>query len=918
MNFRGILHANRKPSGKLIGFAVFIFIVLITALMVSPLWHQQGMPGAGSDMLLHVHRAAAMTRAFEQGVFWPRWFPIAYQGLGAPVFHHYSPGFYWLVAATHLSGIRLDESLKVVITVAFILSGVGTYAWLRRTFSVQASLIGVALYLAQPHFLLRGFYYLGDYPQMLGLLLIPVCLWAFDALHSKSYPWYWLSAVGSLAALVFIHNFMAIMGAVVLLSFWLMLAILYRRPGSLLRCALAALAAAALSASFWLPAVADLPLVQIDEARTGYFAVGEHFLRVRELLALPPVFLDSRAGNPLMIPTFNFGAPQLLAVVAGLLGSIFVKRRELRFWGISSGLLALAVLTLTLPASELLWHTIPGFGFLQFPFRLLPIATLGAVAAGAAATDMWPAKGRWVPTLAMLICSTLIPFPYLFPGLVSITVTLPVEALTVEESSRFERTFGAWGFAGSREFLVQGAGMGVIKGEVPEPDAAILSWLSPHEAVADLSEQPDPMLLRLHFHPGWSADERAKLTRGPVGWTEVTDLNRPDLPLVVRWEGTVWQHRGNQLGRIGLLATGGGFLFFAFRRRQDGWKEGRHDEKETFSLLVPAMVGFLLALVAVRYLPNWSAGGPYLWHSPPGQVPFAAEGQPITLGDTKTGQMTLLGWKLLSGSKPRPGDTIVVRYYWQVRQHFDNNLHTILHLYTPSIQRSWATESEGALRPPTRAWGPASYYIETMRLTLPTDIPPITYSLVSGLSSSSAERLSVPGSTDGLLQLREMSVEPLRPGLLQRVRPTTGASADTDDGLHLQGYDLLDEPAGHSLRLFWETGEGVASDWITYIHMTDPQGELVAQFDGAPLAGLLPTSQWKSNSLYIDRRKLEVPSSIAPGDYLLRIGLYSFESGERLAFQPEDGEQGHFESGQLLAPIRVHDGKSCYICSGDQ
>ena len=135
---------------------------------------------------------------------------------------------------------------------------------------------------------------------------------------------------------------------------------------------------------------------------------------------------------------------------------------------------------------------------------------------------MWPAKGRWVATLAMLICSTLIPFPYLFPGLVSVTGALPVEALTAESSSKFERTFGAWGFAGSREFLVQGAGLGVIKGEIPEPDAAILSWLSPHEAVADLSEQPDPMLLRLHFHPGWSAGERAKLTRGPVGWTEVT------------------------------------------------------------------------------------------------------------------------------------------------------------------------------------------------------------------------------------------------------------------------------------------------------------------------------------------------------------------------------------------------------------
>ena len=134
----------------------------------------------------------------------------------------------------------------------------------------------------------------------------------------RSFHWqHWYSA----------HNIMAIMGAVVLLSFWLMLALLYRRPGSLLRCALAAMVAAALSATFWLPAVADLPLVQIDEARTGYFAVGEHFLRLQELLALQPVFLDSRAGNPLMVPSFTFGAPQLLTVIVGLLGSIFVKRR---------------------------------------------------------------------------------------------------------------------------------------------------------------------------------------------------------------------------------------------------------------------------------------------------------------------------------------------------------------------------------------------------------------------------------------------------------------------------------------------------------------------------------------------------------------------------------------------------------------
>ena len=198
--------------------------------------------------------------------------------------------------------------------------------------------------------------------------------------------------------------------------------------------------------------------------------------------------------------------------------------------------------------SEPLWHTISGLGFFQFPFRLLPIATLGAVAAGAAATDMWPAKGGWISTFALLICSILVPFPYLFPGLVAIAGTLPVEALTAEKSSTYERTVGAWGFAGSREFLVQGASLGVVRGEVAEPDAAVLSWISPHAAVADLSEQPDPILLRLHFHPGWSAGEMAKLTRG-TRWLDGgdrTEQARPSFGHTVERNGLAAPRRSSQ------------------------------------------------------------------------------------------------------------------------------------------------------------------------------------------------------------------------------------------------------------------------------------------------------------------------------------------------------------------------------------
>ena len=189
-------------------------------------------------------------------------------------------------------------------------------------------------------------------------------------------------------------------------------------------------------------------------------------------------------------------------------------------------------------------------------------------------------------------------------------------------------------------------------------------------------------------------------------------------------------------------------------------------------------------------------------------------------------------------------------------------------------------------------------------LTLPHDLPPASYSLVAGLSSN-GERLTVPGSTEGVLHLRTLDVAPTRPGFLQRERPATVARAATADGLGLQGYDMVTESGGPVLRLFWESGEGVANDWITYVHLHDARGERVAQFDGPALAGLLPTSQWHTNALYVDRRRLVLPAALQPGAYLLRIGLYDRASGERLPFQPDDRTPGSFEDGQLLVPFTL-------------
>ena len=220
-----------------VGLSAILFIALLTVLLVSPLWQLEGLPKDTHDAWAHIHRSVAMHRAFEQGVYWPRWFPDVYRGLGEPTFHHYSPGFYWLTAAAHGAGFRFDHSLKLVVTAALALSGFGAYAWLRYAFSPAASLVGAALYLFHPHILTRSFFYVGDYPRLLAYLLLPVCIWACTALYFEFRVRYGVAMIVSLAALLFSHMLTALLGSTILVLYSLLLAAGYRRPGGLLRCA---------------------------------------------------------------------------------------------------------------------------------------------------------------------------------------------------------------------------------------------------------------------------------------------------------------------------------------------------------------------------------------------------------------------------------------------------------------------------------------------------------------------------------------------------------------------------------------------------------------------------------------------------------------------------------------------------------
>jgi hypothetical protein len=116
--------------------------------------------------------------------------------------------------------------------------------------------------------------------------------------------------------------------------------------------------------------------------------------------------------------------------------------------------------------------------------------------------------------------------------------------------------------------------------------------------------------------------------------------------------------------------------------------------------------------------------------------------------------------------------------------------------------------------------------------------------------------------------------------------------AAVGDVIQLHGYDLLPAPGGPILRTYWEPTQSPLDPLDFFVRLINPAGERLAQWDGAPLEGLVPTAVWQTGRLYIDRRTLRLPDNLQPGAYTIQVGLYDPASGVRRSFTPTvDGNE---------------------------
>jgi hypothetical protein len=370
-------------------------LLFLAGLLAWGIW-RNGLPTA-IDGQLHFYRLLELHWAVQNGQFYPRWLPDMVFGFGAPVFNFYPPLTYWVAEIFVLLGASPVLALKISYSLAVLLLVGSAYALGKAIWQAESAGWVLALAYGFAPYVYFNLLQRGAYPELWGMAVLPLLLnriWAYLHAPSGRRNTRLLEVALSASALVYAHSLSALMA----LPLAGVLSLVWAR-GNWQRwvgLAVAGLLTLGLSAAWWLPFLRESQFVQLHRATQLTFVVFSNNWNTLASLFHPPLQFDpSQMGQEIPV-SLNWG----VVMLAGLAVWRGKPRRQVAVW---AGLVGV-YLWLQLPISQVIWQTLPGLRYLQFPWRLTgPLSLLLALLASAGWHSV-ARKNEWaVAGLALLL-----------------------------------------------------------------------------------------------------------------------------------------------------------------------------------------------------------------------------------------------------------------------------------------------------------------------------------------------------------------------------------------------------------------------------------------------------------------------------------------------------------------------------------
>ncbi|MBP7590051.1 MAG: hypothetical protein KBA85_00495 [Chloroflexi bacterium] len=413
----------------------FLALALLAVPVASPLF-LPGVPRT-NDLTAHLFRTFFFGRTMAWGGWWPRWSPDQVYGFGYPVFNFFPSLFHLTTHFLHQLGLPLLTAYRANTYVHFLLAAVGSYLLGRMVGKSRAAGWAAALVYTYSPYLLYDAHVRGSGPETQALALLPLLIlalwrsgawgvgraewgaWRGSLVSNFQAPW-WVLATAVLFAVSFLSH-PIVYQILIPIGLWLLVKAWFARRdgrfwaslvGPLLGIGLGGL----LVAFYWLPAFAEVRLVQADRSISQGYAYQSNFLSLADMLRWPTMPADPALVNPPVVRAL----PVVGLVWAALLLALSWRRmaREEREIAAAWTAVLLLCVWLITPGSVFVWDNFPLLRLTFYPWRLLSMASLAtAVLAALALKEIVNGQAKREQFLAFLLTVLVITasIPWLYP-----------------------------------------------------------------------------------------------------------------------------------------------------------------------------------------------------------------------------------------------------------------------------------------------------------------------------------------------------------------------------------------------------------------------------------------------------------------------------------------------------------------------
>ena len=343
---------------KIFPYAVLIVIGL---LLLIPLFHRGFIvTDDGSWMII---RLSAFYQSFREGQFPVRFLGRLNHGYGYPVSNFLYPGYLYLGSFIHIFGFQFVMTIKILLGISLVSSGVWVYLWLKKFFKTLPSVIGALSFISAPYFLF-DIYSRGSVGEILAL---SVAAFGFYAIESD-YPWLFSIAV---TLLILAHNSLALLFVIVYIAYLIARKLSIKFFGWFLF-------GFAMSAFFWVPALYEqkyvvFPLIDVSNPLV-------YFIQYKTLWLI--------------------GIGAIVSLVLSIVGR--VKKEMFVFFTV----LLLCSLFLSTSFSSFIWQIRLVNSLFQFPFRMLSVTIFAAAWLIACCIEAF--RKYWVPIVILLTALAIV------------------------------------------------------------------------------------------------------------------------------------------------------------------------------------------------------------------------------------------------------------------------------------------------------------------------------------------------------------------------------------------------------------------------------------------------------------------------------------------------------------------------------